>query len=88
MLEENRKYVIASQLLKSGTSIGANIREAQNSSLEMQVVIYNVNGEIVLKKSYFKKVNEIDISNELPGIYLMNIQVDDKNTTAKLVLKN
>ncbi len=80
--------MIASQLLKSGTSIGANIREAQNSSLEMQVVIYNVNGEIVLKKSYFKKVNEIDISNELPGIYLMNIQVDDKNTTAKLVLKN
>ncbi len=31
MLEENRKYVIVRQLLKSGTSIGANIREAQNS---------------------------------------------------------
>jgi four helix bundle protein len=30
-LEENRKYVIANQLLKSGTSIGANIKEAQNS---------------------------------------------------------
>ena len=30
-LEEKRKYVIARQLLKSGTSIGANIREAQNS---------------------------------------------------------
>jgi four helix bundle protein len=30
-LEENRKYVIARQLLKSGTSIGANIREAQNA---------------------------------------------------------
>lgn len=30
VLEENRKYVIARQLLKSGTSIGANIREAQN----------------------------------------------------------
>ena len=28
-LEENRKYVVARQLLKSGTSIGANIREAQ-----------------------------------------------------------
>lgn len=31
LLEENRKYVVAKQLLKSGTSIGANIREAQSS---------------------------------------------------------
>ncbi len=31
LLEEHRKYVIAKQLLKSGTSIGANIREAQNA---------------------------------------------------------
>ena len=30
-LEEDKKYVIANQLLKSGTSIGANIKEAQNS---------------------------------------------------------
>lgn len=30
ILEEKRKYVIANQLLKSGTSIGANIHEAQN----------------------------------------------------------
>lgn len=29
-LEEQKKYVIARQLLKSGTSIGANVREAQN----------------------------------------------------------
>ena len=31
ILEEKRKYVIARQLLKSGTSVGANIREAQNA---------------------------------------------------------
>lgn len=30
-LESTRKYVIANQLLKSGTSIGANVREAQNA---------------------------------------------------------
>jgi four helix bundle protein len=30
-LESSRKYVIGNQLLKSGTSIGANIREAQNA---------------------------------------------------------
>ena len=30
-LENNRKFVIANQLLKSGTSIGANVFEAQNA---------------------------------------------------------
>jgi four helix bundle protein len=30
-LEADKKYVIARQLLKSGTSIGANTREAQNA---------------------------------------------------------
>jgi len=31
LLESNRKFVIAKQLLKSGTSIGANVHEAQNA---------------------------------------------------------
>ena len=31
LLEENKKFVISRQLLGSGTSIGANVREAQNS---------------------------------------------------------
>jgi four helix bundle protein len=30
-LQEEKKFVISNQLLKSGTSIGANIREAQNA---------------------------------------------------------
>ena len=29
-LEDQRRYVLAKQLLKSGTSIGANVREAQS----------------------------------------------------------
>jgi four helix bundle protein len=31
LLQEEKKFVISNQLLKSGTSIGANIREAQNA---------------------------------------------------------
>ena len=31
LLDTKKKYVIAKQLLKSGTSIGANVREAQNA---------------------------------------------------------
>jgi four helix bundle protein len=31
LLDGGKKYILARQLLKSGTSIGANVREAQNS---------------------------------------------------------
>lgn len=31
LLDKQRKYVIGKQLLKSGTSIGANVHEAQNA---------------------------------------------------------
>ncbi|WP_181305427.1 four helix bundle protein [Rufibacter sp. XAAS-G3-1] len=31
VLEAQRKFVVANQVLKSGTSIGANVREAQNA---------------------------------------------------------
>jgi len=31
LLEENKKYVLSRQLLRVGTSIGANVREAQNA---------------------------------------------------------
>jgi four helix bundle protein len=31
ILEENKKFLVSNQLLKSGTSIGANVIEAQNA---------------------------------------------------------
>ena len=31
LLEAKKKFVVANQLLKAGTSIGANVREAQNA---------------------------------------------------------
>lgn len=38
LLEQNRKYVIARQLLKSGTSIGANVREAQSCESKLDFI--------------------------------------------------
>jgi len=38
LLEENRKYVIAHQLLKAGTSIGANINESQSAESKADFV--------------------------------------------------
>ena len=37
-LEGKRKFVISNQLLKSGTSIGANVREAQNAESKADFV--------------------------------------------------
>jgi len=38
LLEEHKKYVIAHQLLKSGTSVGANVRESQNCESSLDFV--------------------------------------------------
>jgi four helix bundle protein len=38
LLEVNKKFVIARQLLKSGTSIGANVREAQNAESKIDFI--------------------------------------------------
>ena len=38
LLEDNRRYAIANQLIRSGTSIGANVREAQNAESKADFV--------------------------------------------------
>ena len=38
LLEKERKYVMATQLLKAGTSIGANVREAQNAESKIDFI--------------------------------------------------
>lgn len=37
-LEQKRKFAIANQILRSGTSIGANISEAQNSESKLDFI--------------------------------------------------
>lgn len=38
LLESKRKFIIANQLLKSGTSIGANVHEAQNAESKVDFI--------------------------------------------------
>ncbi len=38
LLEEKKKYVLSRQLLRSGTSIGANVREAQNAESKVDFI--------------------------------------------------
>ncbi len=38
LLEAKKKYVVGKQLLKSATSVGANVREAQNAESKAEIV--------------------------------------------------
>jgi four helix bundle protein len=38
LLEEKRKFVLARQILRAGTSVGANIREAQNAESKLDFI--------------------------------------------------
>jgi len=38
LLEKSRKFIVARQLLKAGTSIGANIHEAQNAESKVDFI--------------------------------------------------
>jgi four helix bundle protein len=38
LLQKEKKFVIANQLLKSGTSVGANVREAQNAESKIDFI--------------------------------------------------
>lgn len=38
MLDQEHKYIIARQIIKSGTAIGANVREAQNAESKQDFI--------------------------------------------------
>ena len=76
LLEEKRKYVIARQLLKSGTSIGANVREAQNAESN-QDFIHKL-------KIAAKEADELQSNHE----YHNNIQFMSKRNIGCYYVKN
>ncbi|MGE5521415.1 MAG: four helix bundle protein [Candidatus Dadabacteria bacterium] len=41
LLEKEKRFVLATQLLKAGTSIGANVREAQNAESRIDFIHKN-----------------------------------------------
>jgi four helix bundle protein len=58
-LESKRKFVIANQLLKSGTSIGANVREAQNAESKNDFIHkFKIAAKEVDETEYFLRICE------------------------------
>lgn len=79
-LAAQKKFVIARQLLKSGTSIGANIREAQNAESK--------NDFIHKFKIAAKEIDEtmywLEICREIESFPFENSLVEDLEIIAKI----
>ena len=94
LLESDRKFVLARQLLKSGTSIGANAIEAQNAESKpdfvhkFKIILKelretNVSLKIIKRKPLTKKIELVDIAmkecNELISIFVKSIETANRN---------
>ena len=83
LLEEKRKYVVAKQLLRSGTSIGANVFEAQHAES---------NADFIHKmKIAAKEANETNywlrICKFAPSYPDSNILLENINEIGKILTK-
>lgn len=95
VLSENRKWKIVDQLLKSGTSIGANIREAQNAESKSDFIHkFKISAKEIEETKYWLELIELsfdnfDISNlydkldELAKITNSIIATSKRNSTNK-----
>lgn len=56
----------------------------------IKVILYNLNGQVILKKAYtgFNDLITIDIQNFNKGIYLLKIFEDDHKISTKKIVKN
>ena len=68
LLESKRKFVIANQILKSGTSIGANVHEAQNAESKADFIHkLKIAAKEADETQYWLKLCEIAKTYPSPG---------------------
>lgn len=69
VLTENRHWVLANQLIESGTSIGANVREARNAESKpdfphkFNIAHQKIRNRIITTTKYRSKINGTIESN-------------------------
>ncbi len=75
-LQENKKFVIANQLLKSGTSIGANVREAQNAESKQDFIHkFKIAAKEIEETFYWLELCEL--SEQYPSTQKLKEQLDN-----------
>lgn len=86
ILEENKKYVIANQLLKSGTAIGANICEAQNAESSYDFIHkLKIAAKEAEESEYWLELIRATATNIPPPEFLFNQITSIKKLLNKIV---
>ncbi|HOZ74632.1 MAG TPA: four helix bundle protein [Flavobacterium sp.] len=76
LLQDHKKYVIANQLLKAGTSIGANIREAQNAESKQDFIHkFKIAAKEIEETFYWLELCEF--SENYPSVKTLNEQLEN-----------
>lgn len=79
LLEENKKFVIARQILKSGTSIGANINEAQSSESKADFIHkFKIADKEANETLYWLKLCKLSKTYPDPGTLQDNLTIIKK----------
>ena len=87
VLEEKRKYVIANQLLKSGTSIGANIMEAQSAESKADFIHkFKIADKEIIETEYWMKLCEKADQYPSPSDKIFNQLFSIKNIVSKIII--
>jgi four helix bundle protein len=86
-LESERKYVIARQLLKSGTSIGANAMEAQNAESKADFIHkFKIAAKEAEETQYWLLL--CDYSKSYPDCKDLLIKIDEINNVIGKILSS
>lgn len=86
ILENERKYVIAKQLLRSGTSIGANIHEAQSAESRADFIHkLKISHKEVYKTEYWIKLALASKSYPNPSTELQSTLNSIKKILGKII---
>ena len=89
ILEENRKFVIAKQLLRSGTSIGANIHEAQSAESKADFIHkFKISDKEVRETEYWLKLCKLSKKYPSPSASLFEDFKSIRNIVSKIIISS
>lgn len=89
LLESSRKYVIANQLLKSGTSIGANIREAQGAESKADFIHkFKIADKEINETDYWLTLCQLSEKYPSPPKEMLEHLKSIKNVASKIIISS
>jgi four helix bundle protein len=89
LLEEKHKFVVAKQLLRSGTSIGANIHEAQSAESKVDFIHkFKISDKEACETIYWLKLCQLSKSYPSPPDSLFDNLNSIKNIISKIIISS